>query len=591
MSATTLLTLRIINEQDVVFARQRARHIAELLGFATQDQTRIATAVSEIARNAYEYAHGGTVSFALEENKPPKLIITVCDKGAGIADLADILEGRYRSRTGMGLGIVGARRLMDDFRIESDASGTGIWLTKILPLYATPNISELTRQLSQIAPQDLFDEVQRQNRELLAALEELRARQDELQRLNSELEDTNRGVVALYAELDERADELRRANEVKTRFLSSMSHELRTPINGILGLTRLLQKEVDGPLNAEQQKQVGFIRASGESLGEIVNDLLDLAKVEAGKVSIRPQTFEVEEIFGALRGIMKPLLADAPVQLVFKPVTLPPLHTDDGKLSQILRNFISNAIKFTPQGEVRVSARLLPADEVEFCVADTGIGIAPSDIRRVWDEFSQIETPLQKRTKGTGLGLPLSRKLAELLGGAVRVESEVGAGSQFFVVIPRNFRGSNEGTLVSRQENETPSQVATAKTPVILIIDDSDVDRYLLREKLELSAQVMEAADGTEGLRLAQEMVPDAIFLDLEMPNLNGAQVLQQLRAAPQTSAIPIVIHSSHTLDEDMPTELATQVFAVLNKKRTTESAAQLKTVLEKLGLRSSISE
>ncbi len=237
-------------------------------------------------------------------------------------------------------------------------------------------------------------------------------------RLNRELEDTNRGVVALYAELDERADHLRRADEVKTRFLSNMTHEFRTPLNSIQALTRLLLDRVDGELTTEQERQVHFIRKAAESLSELVNDLLDLAKVAAGKVVVRPAEFEVSDLFGALRGMLRPLLLGASVNLVFEePETLPPLRTDEAKVSQILRNFISNAPKFTERGEVRVSARLEPGGaSVLFSVADTGIGIAPEDQATLFQEFAQIENPLQRKVKGTGLGLPLSKKLAELLG-------------------------------------------------------------------------------------------------------------------------------------------------------------------------------
>ena len=204
-----------------------------------------------------------------------------------------------------------------------------------------------------------MEEVRQQNRELLHALEELHERQQELIRLNGELEDTNRGVVALYAELDEKAGHLRRADEMKSRFLSNMSHEFRTPVNAILALSQLLLDRADGDLTGEQEKQVTYIKKSGADLLELVNDLLDLAKIEAGKVEIRPGEFEVATLFSALRGMLRPLLLSSTVNLVFDETEdIPLMKTDEGKVSQILRNFISNAIKFTEQGEVRVVASL-----------------------------------------------------------------------------------------------------------------------------------------------------------------------------------------------------------------------------------------
>ena len=206
--------------------------------------------------------------------------------------------------------------------------------------------------------------MERQNQELLKTLQELRARQEELALLNRELEDTNRGVVALYAELDERADYLRRASELKTKFLSNVSHEFRTPLNSIISLARMLMDKMDGELTAEQDKQVRYIESSARDLQEMVNDLLDLAKVEAGKIRIRAKTFEVHELFSALKGMLKPLLADnTSIDLIFEePVGLRPLHTDEGKVSQIVRNLISNALKFTPNGRVSVCARAVGDD-------------------------------------------------------------------------------------------------------------------------------------------------------------------------------------------------------------------------------------
>ncbi|HWI12880.1 MAG TPA: histidine kinase dimerization/phospho-acceptor domain-containing protein, partial [Burkholderiales bacterium] len=277
--AARILTVALRYEQDVVAVRQRARQIAALLGFDSQDQVRLATAVSEIARNAFRYAGGGKVDFSLEgESSPQLLLIRVSDRGPGIADLNAILEGRYRSDTGMGMGIAGARRLVDQFEIRSaPGRGTEVVLKKLLPRRAAVvgprEIARIGDQLASRAPATPYEEMQEQNRELVSALDELRERQDELMRVNRELEDTNRGVVALYAELDEKAEHLRRADEMKSRFLSNMSHEFRTPLNSIRALTRLLLDHVDGPLTAEQERQLHFIRKGAEDLTQLVDDL------------------------------------------------------------------------------------------------------------------------------------------------------------------------------------------------------------------------------------------------------------------------------------------------------------------------------
>ena len=267
----------------------------------------------------------------------------------------------------------------------------------------------------------------------------------EVEALNAELAETNKGVVALYAELDDQAEQLRHASELKSRFLSYMSHEFRTPLGSIRSISRILLDKMDGPLTAEQEKQVTFIRDSAAELTEMVNDLLDLAKIEAGRVTISPAWFEMVDLFAALRGMFKPILTSESVSLVMEePVDVPRIYTDDKKLSQILRNFISNALKFTHEGEVRVGARS-DGDTVTFSVSDTGIGIAPEHHAAIFQDFVQVDSPIQKRYRGTGLGLSLSKKIAELLGGSVAVQSELGKGSTFSVTIPVRFAG-NAGT-------------------------------------------------------------------------------------------------------------------------------------------------
>jgi len=273
---------------------------------------------------------------------------------------------------------------------------------------------------------------------------QLAAQNAQIIALRDELEETNRGVVALYAELDDKAAALRAATELKSRFLSYMSHEFRTPLTSMSSITGILLSRLDGPLTPEQQKQVEFIRSSARELTEMVGDLLDLAKVEAGRITISAEWFEMVDLFSALRGMFKPIVASTNISLVFdEPQGDIKLFTDDKKLGQILRNFISNALKFTPEGEVRVTAALLPEDRVEFAVIDTGVGIAPEHLQTLFNDFEQIDIRLQKRLRGTGLGLALARKFAELLGGTVHVQSELGKGSRFSVVLPMKLASTN----------------------------------------------------------------------------------------------------------------------------------------------------
>jgi signal transduction histidine kinase/CheY-like chemotaxis protein len=579
-----ILTVAIHSEDDVVTARQRARQTARLLGFDQQDQTRVATAVSEITRNAFAYAEGGRVEFLVDEKSTPPLLLTrITDHGPGIENVRQVLAGQYRSTTGMGLGIIGAKRLMDLFQIESSpARGTTVLMGKHFPrgnaTFAPTSLAAISNELAQLAPRTPLAELQQQNQELLRALDELHMRQEELTRLNAELEDTNRGVVALYAELDEKAEQLQRANELKTRFLSNMGHEFRTPVNSILALSRLLLERIDGELTEEQEKQISFIRQAAQDLSDLVNDLLDLAKVEAGKIAVRPDEFEVTDLFATLRGLLRPLVIPE-VALVFdEPDGIPPLYTDEGKISQILRNFISNALKFTERGQVRVSATLDAARQtVVFAVADTGIGIALEDQDRIFEEFAQAEHPIQQRTKGTGLGLPLTRRLAELLGGSVNVRSAPGRGSVFSAIVPLVYAGPAQVSAEpERGRPPTPVPVASGgNSAKILIVDDDEAARYVIRRFLaETFFTIIEASNGPEGLRRAREDRPRVIFLDLMMPQMSGFEVLEQLESDPVTRNIPVIIITSKLLKDRERRPLDGKAVAVLSKETASREAA-----------------
>jgi signal transduction histidine kinase len=565
-ASTPLSSISLHFEYDLVAARRRARQIAGLLGFDDQHQTRIATVASEIARNALRYGGGGRIEFGIEARSGAQaLYMTVTDRGPGIENLDEIMSGRYKSQTGMGLGIVGAQRLMDDLQINTaPGKGTTVTMRRLLPPSA-PSLTEsgvikLVDQLARQRPESPLEEIQQQNAELLQALSELNERQVEQERLNQELEDTNRGVLALYAELDEKAESLRRADQVKSRFLSDMGHEFRTPVNSILALTRLLG-EVDLP--KEGRKQLDLIRRAAEDLESLVNDLLDLAKIEAGKIEVRPAEFEVSNLFSALRGMLRPLLLNRSLSLVFdEPEDLPPLYTDEGKVSQILRNFISNALKYTEAGEVRVSAsRGQSGNTVTFSVADTGLGIAHEDQERIFEEFTQLDNPLQRTHKGTGLGLPLTRKLATLLGGSVGLRSTPGVGSTFWAEIPTRYAGSE--SQYGRDEKHNHASLPLR----VLVVDDDEAARYTVANFATRSGtEIFEADNGLNGIARAQTDRPDIILLDLMMPGIGGHEVLQRLKSDPATAGIPVVIVTSRFVNEEEKRQILTKAVNVIYK-------------------------
>ena len=540
----------IEQERDVVVGRQRARRLAELLGFDQREQTRIATAVSEIARNAYAYAGGGRIEFDVEGDSRPQLfVVRVADTGRGIRNLDRVMSGEYRSPTGMGLGMIGSKRLMDAFDVESSERGTVVTMRKLLPR-GVPFVTLATAKLivDAVTRDSSFDPLaalRQQNAELMRTLEDLRRRQDELQRLNAEMEDTNRGVVALYAELDERADHLRRADELKTRFLSNMSHEFRTPLNSILALSRILLDRMDGPLTGEQERQLSFIRKAAEDLSELVNDLLDLAKVEAGKIVIRPAECSLEKLFGALRGMLRPLLVNPAVTLVFEEAAdLPTITTDEAKVSQIVRNFISNALKFTEQGEVRVSARLMPdGASVAIAVTDTGVGIARADQDAIFEEFAQVEHQVQRRVKGTGLGLPLARRLAHLLGGRITLDSELGVGSTFTLVLPLVFSPPAEAAPADGVRRQLVDWEPDPSRIAVLVVGATRADAMTYQELLRGTLfQIFAAGSAVEATRLLVRLRPRVVLLHLDVEDEAAWELLARLKQSDDSGdAIPVL--------------------------------------------------
>lgn len=585
-----LYSAAIQTEEDVVSVRRKARQIAAALGFDHNEQTRISTAVSEVARDAFAHS-ADAVRAANATHTADSAAQFTAEFDAGWFTIRILAHARPANgldrllESATALALTGAERLMDEFRVEPSGDGAStVILRKRLTAKAPPTpqrLAGLAAELAQSDPQTAMEDLRRENREALRLMEELRARQDELARLNAELEHTNRGVVALYAEIDEKAEKLRRADQMKSRFLSHMSHEFRTPLTSIMALSRLLSDEVDGSLSPEQHKQAMFIRKSAESLLDMVNELLEMARLEAGKGVVRPVRFTVTELFSSLQGVLKPLrgvirplTSIADVELTFDAAAgIPTLYTDEAKIAQILRNFVSNALKFTERGKIQVHAELAPSGHsVVFSVSDTGIGIPAAHLDTIFQEFAQIENAVQRKVSGSGLGLPLAKGLAQLLGGAVGVTSRVGEGSTFCAEIPLRYPLQDEAV--------EPSQS-------VLVIDDEEVSRYLVRQALRPSVPALEASSGRVGIDLARSQHPRAILLDLNMPNMDGFQVLEELKAHPESREIPVVILTAYALTGEQLAKLDGRVASVLSKEllSQTEGSARLRTALQEENL------
>lgn len=540
------------------------------------------------------------------------------------------------------------------------------------------------------------------NRVIGRQKKELLLKNAALEKAYRELDESSQGIVTLHAELADKAAALQRTADVKSRVMANVSHEFRTPLHTILGLSKLLAAGSDGPLTEEQQKQVRFIRTSAEELSALVNDFLDISKAESGTAILRPTTFTATDLIASLRGQMRPLVpAGEAVSLVFEepPADLQ-LETDQGKVHQIVRNLVSNALKFTEQGEIRVTLAAQD-DQVVVQVRDTGIGIAREHFDRIFEEFGQIDSPTQAKVRGTGLGLALSRKLAELLGGSLAVESVVGRGSTFTLVVPRahpevrELRAieaqpldpSKAPVLVVEDDRKTifiyekylsmagfqvlparnidharallatvrPAAIVldimlegesswgflgelkrdpeTKDIPVlvvtitnkehkaralgadefwlkpvdqdtllrklrsisrptsaarVLVIDDDDRARYLLRKLLDKTPfEMLEASTGPTGIECARERRPDVILLDFLLQDMTAFDVLDDLKADPRTRSIPVVIVTSHLLDAAERQRLAADTEAILSKESLSRELAinRIRDALEKAGV------
>ncbi|GAA1915871.1 hypothetical protein GCM10009815_08720 [Nocardioides marmoribigeumensis] len=435
-------------------ARQLARELAQVVGLDRIGATRLATAISELAREAA--AAGGRLSFEVQ----------------GSGDLVATLTASHLPDDSPSM--VSARRLLDTVTHEV---ADGLAVVRLEQRGVRPVTDAERHRVQRIvaahAPTSPLDELQQQNAELLTLLDAVREKNAALETLNHELEETNRGVmalyselsgelertnqgvVALYAEIDEKNLQLTAASEAKSRFLRSISHELRTPVNSVLGLTGLLADPGAAPLSPEQGEQVAFIRASATELLSLVNELMDLAKAESGRLEPAWQDVDLAALCGELAGTTRALLREG-VRLEVDPG--PPglvLRTDPDLVRHVLRNLLSNAAKFTTAGTVTLEVTQVDgvhgvdgvdgvdgadgadaAEGVEVRVRDTGIGMTEEEQALVFEEFFQVRTPLHATARGTGLGLPFARSVAQVLGGDIDVESAPGEGSSFTLRLP-----------------------------------------------------------------------------------------------------------------------------------------------------------
>ena len=376
---------------------------------------------------------------------------------------------------------------------------------------------------------------------------------DNLQRSNTELEQR---VAKRTAELDHTNAELEHANRAKDAFLANMSHELRTPLNSILGLSESLLEQRRGSLNESQQKSLQIIEASGSHLLSLINDILDLSKIEAGKFDYYPQVVDVDNLCRSSLSFVKEQAARKSITLTYSnESSVPEISADPRRLKQIVVNLLTNAVKFTPdKGQVTLEVRTDPERElIQISIIDTGIGIAPEDLKRLFTPFVQVDSSLNRQYEGTGLGLALVEKLTDLHGGSIQVESEVGKGSRFTVNLPCK-QGiaeqpedvhTGEPLLVTEQVQAfdfQPEGKGSAPRHKILLAEDNEANVITIGEYLESHGyEILVAHDGLEAIQMAQQAIPDIILMDIQMPLMNGLEAIRQLRAEPRFASTPII--------------------------------------------------
>src|ERR1700736_152712 len=378
-------------------------------------------------------------------------------------------------------------------------------------------------------------------------LEQIQQRDGALQRAHSELEKRVRErttkLTIANKDLYLRNREVERATQMKSKFLASMSHELRTPLNAIVGFSDLLAEQTAGALNDKQKRFVNHIKQGSAHLLQLINDILDLSKIEAGQLELHCEYFHLKDALPEVLSTIRPLAMAKNIQVEHMLEIDRPAYADRVRFKQILYNLLSNAVKFTPKdGRISIACAE-DEDFVSISVTDTGIGIRAEDQAVVFEEFRQVEGAKDSTQEGTGLGLAITKRLVEQQGGKISLVSELGKGSRFSFTLPA---GAKTETSATDAASATPPHraVAEGRKPLVLVVDDEGPARELLASYLDPEYRTAMAESGAEAVRTAQQLQPDAITLDVLMPGSSGFETLAALRKNPETANIPIIVVS-----------------------------------------------
>ena len=404
-------------------------------------------------------------------------------------------------------------------------------------------------------------------------------RQDELGDLAASFNQMAAGVQAAQARMQEQNVELEAArqraesgNRAKGDFLAAMSHELRTPLNAVLGSAEILQDGIFGPVNPKQARYLQTIDESGRHLLALINDVLDLSKIEANRFELELAPVDVDEcVQSSLRLVRQAALKKQIVLSSSCDAGLSTITADPRRLKQVLVNLLSNAVKFTPAGgsvQLDVTAEEAKA-QVVFCVTDTGIGISPEDQARLFQPFTQADSKLARQYEGTGLGLALARRLARAHGGDVTMASEVGRGSRFTVTLPLKFPAAEAAAAPAPPlQSSTPAPPSAAtRRPLVLLVEDNEANASTMTDYLSAKGfPVIRGHDGAEGIERAQRERPEVVLMDIQMPGMDGLEAIRRLRADPETAGLRIIALTGLAMQGDRERCLAAGANDYLSK-------------------------